>query len=87
LKLQLVVLEAVLSDWQICDFKLDLISLWNTTSFWCDGDILVNLPFPDEVKVEVSTVLEDHSLILSFVYEEVSEIELMRFTREHFHSA
>jgi hypothetical protein len=56
LQLELVVLEVVLSNWQVGDFELDLFSFRHASSLWGDRDVLVGLSLPDEIEVELSTV-------------------------------
>jgi hypothetical protein len=57
LKLELVAFEMVLTDWEVCDFEFDFFSFWYTSSFWCNRDILVDLSLPNEIKVELTTIL------------------------------
>jgi hypothetical protein len=84
---KLVVLEMVLSNRQVGDLEFDLFALWHAASFWSDCDVLVDLALPDEVKVELSVVLQDDLLGLPLIDEELTEIELVRLSSLHLDAA
>ena len=86
LELELVALEVVLTDWQVRDLELLLSTLWYASSLWGDGDVLVHLALPDEVKVELTIVLDDDSLGLPLVDEEFTEVELVGLSGHHLHA-
>lgn len=77
----------MLSDRQIGDLKLELPTFGHATSFRSDCDVLVDLPLPDEVEVELSIVLDDDLLGLPLVDEEFTKVKLMWLTWLHLHAA
>jgi hypothetical protein len=87
LKLELVVLEMVLTDWQVSDFEFDFFSFWYATGLWRDRDILIDLSLPDEIKVELTTILKDDCLCLPLIDEELAEVKLMWLTGLHLYAA
>lgn len=87
LKLELVALEMVLTDWQVGDFEFHLLSFRYTSSLGRDRDVLIDLPLPDEIKVELTTVLEDDCLCLPLIDEELAEVKLMWLTGLHLYAA
>ena len=74
----------VLRDRGIVDFDLHLSTFLDSASLWSDLDVLVNLSFPDKVKVEFTIVGQDHFLCLLLVDEELSKIKVERLTSDNF---
>ena len=82
-----VILQAMLSDWQIRDFEFGLAAFWDTASIRGNRNVLVDLSLPHEIKIEITTILQNDCLCLSLIDEEVAKIELMWLPRRHLHSA
>lgn len=74
----------MLSNWKICNLKFKFITFWNTSCFRNNCNVLVNLSLPDKIEIKFTIVLNNHFLCFSFIYEEISILKLMWFSRRHF---
>ncbi len=86
LKLKFVILKFMLSYWQICNFKFNFLSFWDTSSLRIYCDILVYLSFPNKIKIKLSTVQQNNFLWLPFIYKEFSKIKLVWISCFNFNS-
>ena len=68
----------MLCDGQVVDLDCDFRSLLNGASIWSDGNILIDLTFPDKVEVELTVVSQCDTLGLLFIDEEITKVELVR---------
>lgn len=70
----------MLSKWEIVDLKFLIRSLLDTSSFWSDSDVLIDLALPHEIEVEFSIVSNSDLLSLSFVDKEFSKVKYIRLS-------